>query len=862
MFSKGAPLPPRSLVALIIAITVVPLATLLWLGWRLLDQDRLLEGQQVQERLERAADLAAAALQRAISSSEQRLAAGGGHWPEGSVTLTLREGRVDAYPPDRVAWLPVVPALREAPAAAFARGEELEFRRHDRPGAIQIFRELAKSADPALRAGALLRLARNLKSDGRMEEALATYTQLSALEGVSAGSGPAGLVARYARCQLLEESRRAPDLRLEAERLAADLHNARWPLTAPMYWLYSQDAAKWTGEASHAPLPAEIFADAAAALWMKWNRMPSSGRETMRIGGQTLAVIWQTAAGSLRILVAAPPFVESQWLRAAAPVAAQQRILLGLRDSEGEAVFGNFASGAVRRAIRGAADTGLPWSIVAVAANPAVQDREFALRRRLLIAGFVLLVSMALVASYFIFRAVSRELAVARLQSDFVAAVSHEFRTPLTALRQFTDMLRDHGSLSDERRQVCYEAQSRATDRLTRLVESLLDFGRMEAGARLYRFERRDCTEVVERAVDDFRGQVQAAGCAIEFHGNGSAEVDIDSEALSRAIWNLLENAVKYSPDRPSVEVGVHRQRPDCRARPRHRDTASRAGRHLCPLPPRRAGAEAGDPRNRDRTGDGRPDCESAPGPRGSGKPARPGQHVYHRASGQGGPMPRILIVEDEPDIALGLQLDLRDEGYEVEVVGDGEAAGRRGREPGWDLILLDIMLPRKDGFEVCRELRRAKVRTPILMLTAKAQEAEKVMGLDHGADDYVTKPFSPRELRARIRALLRRSAPDAEPVRRIGDCEIDFARAELRRAGGRTDLTAIELKMLEVFLQNLGRVVTRAQIIDQVWGAEVFVTDRVVDTHVVKLRRKMQPDPAQPRHIVSVRGLGYRFEA
>jgi DNA-binding response OmpR family regulator len=222
----------------------------------------------------------------------------------------------------------------------------------------------------------------------------------------------------------------------------------------------------------------------------------------------------------------------------------------------------------------------------------------------------------------------------------------------------------------------------------------------------------------------------------------------------------------------------------------------------------------------------------------------------------------RILIVEDEPDIALGLQLDLRDEGHDVEVESDGAKASRRAQESNWDLILLDVMLPNKDGFEVCRDLRRAKVRTPVLMLTAKAQEAEKVMGLDMGADDYVTKPFSPRELRARIRALLRRSAPDIEPVHRFGDCEVDFARAELRRGKSRADLTAIELKMIEIFLRNPGRVLTRAQVIDEVWGRDVFVTDRVVDTHMVKLRRKMETDPAKPRHIVSVRGIGYRFEA
>src|SRR6185369_12474011 len=160
--------------------------------------------------------------------------------------------------------------------------------------------------------------------------------------------------------------------------------------------------------------------------------------------------------------------------------------------------------------------------------------------------------------------------------------------------------------------------------------------------------------------------------------------------------------------------------------------------------------------------------------------------------------MTRILVVEDEPDIALGLQLDLRDEGHHVEVASDGEQASRRGREPGWDLILLDVMLPLKDGFEVCRDLRRAKIRTPVLMLTAKAQEAEKVMGLDMGADDYVTKPFSPRELRARIRALLRRTTPESESTYQFGGCEVDFARAELRRGSDRVDLTAIELKMVQ----------------------------------------------------------------
>jgi DNA-binding response OmpR family regulator len=223
--------------------------------------------------------------------------------------------------------------------------------------------------------------------------------------------------------------------------------------------------------------------------------------------------------------------------------------------------------------------------------------------------------------------------------------------------------------------------------------------------------------------------------------------------------------------------------------------------------------------------------------------------------------MSRILIVEDDHDIATGLYLDLEEEGYRVEIVADGLDAARRARESNWDLILLDVMLPRKDGFEICRELRRSKIKTPVLMLTAKTQEAEKVLGLDLGADDYVTKPFSAHELRARIRALLRRATPRVEDSYSLNDCHIDFERAEIHRAGEAYDLTAIELKILRQLVRNPGRIVSREQIINEAWGRDVFVTDRVVDTHVMRLRRKIEPDPAHPRYILSARGLGYRFE-
>jgi DNA-binding response OmpR family regulator len=226
--------------------------------------------------------------------------------------------------------------------------------------------------------------------------------------------------------------------------------------------------------------------------------------------------------------------------------------------------------------------------------------------------------------------------------------------------------------------------------------------------------------------------------------------------------------------------------------------------------------------------------------------------------------MTKILVVEDEPGIALGLEDDLRLEGYEVETVSDGITGARRAREGSFDLILLDVMLPGKDGFEVCRELRRSGMRTPIVMLTAKTQESEKVMGFDLGADDYVTKPFGTRELRARIKALLRRAAGGIEPEPeryQFGDIEVDFQRAELRRNGQPLELTPIEFKLLAVFVRSRGRVLSREQLIDGAWGAETFTSARIADNHIANLRKKIEPDPANPRYLRNVRGLGYRFD-
>jgi two-component system alkaline phosphatase synthesis response regulator PhoP len=170
-------------------------------------------------------------------------------------------------------------------------------------------------------------------------------------------------------------------------------------------------------------------------------------------------------------------------------------------------------------------------------------------------------------------------------------------------------------------------------------------------------------------------------------------------------------------------------------------------------------------------------------------------------------------------------------------------------------------MLPRRDGFDICRDLRREGSRTPIVLLTAKTQEAEIVMGLELGADDYVTKPFSPRVLRARVKAALRRTDTEDRGVYRFSDREVDLDRGEFRRGGEVVPLTALEFKLLATLVQRRGRLLNRSQLLDLVWGPGTFVTDRVVDNHVVSLRKKIEEDPAQPRHLLNVRGLGYRFD-
>jgi two-component system alkaline phosphatase synthesis response regulator PhoP len=223
----------------------------------------------------------------------------------------------------------------------------------------------------------------------------------------------------------------------------------------------------------------------------------------------------------------------------------------------------------------------------------------------------------------------------------------------------------------------------------------------------------------------------------------------------------------------------------------------------------------------------------------------------------------KILLVEDEADLVKGLTLNLVDEGYEVVSAADGREGLRRAVEDAPDLVILDIMLPGMSGLDVCRELRQKKMSVPILMLTAKGEEIDRVVGLEIGADDYMSKPFSVRELLARIKAHLRREKREPRPLPQTwlcGGVEIDFARFKVRRGGGEIDLTSLEVDILKYLIAHKGEVVSRDALLDKVWGYEQFPTTRTIDNHILKLRKKIEDDPSRPRHILSIYGEGYRF--
>jgi signal transduction histidine kinase len=513
---------PHGILAAVVAVVVLPSVMLITLGIRLLDQDRALEERRRRELAEASLDRAVSSIQKDLAVIQRRIASGIA-WPADDLkpdALWLRNG---AGP---LLYLPFTPDLPEPPAEPFAEADRAEFQAGDIARSLEVCTHLATSSAVAIRAGALLRIARLHHKAGHLDQALLAWNQLAAIDAVAIAGEPAGLTARRARCRALEHAKRNTELRQEANQLLSELYSARWPLDRDTFLVAAQQGCQWLGRDVEPPARMREQAAAVSALW----RQRRGQEGSLCHAGYTL--VWHGD----NALLAGPRYREARW------------------ESPSGVHLSCAGNGAPEGVTRPSSLTGLPWNVTATLDWRPLP--EFSARRTALLAALPALLILICAVAYFAWRAISRELGMARLQADFVASVSHEFRTPLTSLRQFGEMLTDTPDLPAETRLSYYKAQSRATDRLSRLVETLLDFGRMEAGRRPYQLEPVDAAALVRELTAEFSGEPIARGFEIECRTpDHPLPVDADREALSRAIWNLLNNAVKYSGDRRDVLI-------------------------------------------------------------------------------------------------------------------------------------------------------------------------------------------------------------------------------------------------------------------------------------------------------------------
>ena len=554
MMSGRAQRAPVKLLALFVLLSVVPLVALGALGWRVLQQDRALESQRLRERLENAASLVARDLDRTLTTWEELLpvAARGQAvtLPSGTVFLLISPAGVVQLQGTSLPYYPRVPHASGAVSPLFAAAEAEEFRAQNLPAAIEAYRGLASFPDKSVRAEALMRLARCLRKQQHPREALIVYGRLLSLGDVTVAGSPAELVARRERTALLTAMGDAAAAMRERALLAAALTEGRFRIDRATFDYFNELASPNATTAGGGA--AVDLAAAVDVLWPTWLEQ-NAGRTTWTSGAATVVSVWRrTPAGTATITTSLDGLTASL-----SDALHDLDVTVQFHDRAGKAIWGTVPAG--RPVTKTSQETGLPWSLHVAGAQPTLTGTADA-QRNLVVAGFVLMTLVVSAAGYFVFRAVNRELGVARLQSDFVAAVSHEFRTPLTAMCHLTEML-EQGDANPARLPEYYRALGKESRRLHAMVESLLDFGRMDSGRRSYDFAETDAVELVDRVAQEFADRSPAAAPRIEKQwppsDSSGLVVRADREALSLAVRNLLDNAMKYSPESSPVRLAV-----------------------------------------------------------------------------------------------------------------------------------------------------------------------------------------------------------------------------------------------------------------------------------------------------------------
>lgn len=537
--------PPRTLLLSLVVLTLVSVSALAYFGWRLLEQERLAGAQRAHERLEQQADRIAASHRRTLAELGDLLGGLNSTLPEEApvadgVLLLLRDESVLVAPAGRLLYYPSPSPEPEASPGIFADGEMFEFIQGEPGEALRIYQRLERSGNTAVRAGALLRMARILHRLGREDECRKLYRELARIETARVAGVPAPLIAFHALADL-------PGSAADIERFTSQLVERRWRLTRGQFAFYSAEASRLSRREIQPPADAALLSEAVRAVWQGRARHgDGQTQETLWVHGQPLFVMWRGTLEQRAVLVAPPAAYIKKTL-------SLDGVRCALVDGDGRLLAGRKSSG--RSALRTAAEAQLPWTLY-VSASQTAEQTNLVLQQRFLLLGIAVMVLFLIAGTYFIARAIRRESQVLRMQSEFVSAVSHEFRSPLTSLRQLSEMLAFGRLPSEDRRQLYYDTLVRETTRLQRMVEALLNFGRMEAGARRYRFETLDAAVLVRRVIDDFEEQWPDSVPRIQYDAAPEpCPIRADPEAIGVAVRNLLDNALKYSPQRPVVWV-------------------------------------------------------------------------------------------------------------------------------------------------------------------------------------------------------------------------------------------------------------------------------------------------------------------
>jgi signal transduction histidine kinase len=539
----------RRSLSLFLAVVVCLAMWQVWLTWRLMEQDRNLEVQHSRQRLEQTAHLVLSQLERRIGDWDLAVrelrslppsTAVLSKVPSGATFILISRSSIALYPKRPLLFVPEVPVQGQPQAHAFDAADELELQEREYDRAIAVLQPLLNGS--ATRAEALVRIARIERKANRPQAALDTYKRLESEKGLNVSGTPYAVLAADARCQIFIQLGKRENAMDEARSLRDALLEGYWPIRHETFNYYWAELANFGIDAAQPPESSLRTSVLVSELYNRWQSAAradstTSGRDPTR---DSSLLVWNATPDRLAAMITTP-----EWLG----------LSLGLpADIHWKMVLPGAPAQNASSVTRSLADAKLPGLIeffTVTQVSGVAHSRRF-----LWLAGVGLMLLLVLVSAYAVHRGISQELRVAQLQSDFVSAVSHEFRSPLTTLRTITELLAQNRIADEARRQQSYQFLDHETNRLHRLVEDLLDFGRMESGRKQYHLETHDAFQLVRASVADFTEEAEARGFRIETNlGSTVATVQADEEALRRAIRNLLENAVKYSPECKTVWV-------------------------------------------------------------------------------------------------------------------------------------------------------------------------------------------------------------------------------------------------------------------------------------------------------------------